>query len=85
MIPQVARPALSAVSKSSIFRTVSVRAFNTEEPKYQLEQVHHQVAPLTDSTLYAPHGNVSMETSAVSPTTTTEPIFTPSVNAVFDE
>lgn len=84
IISQVARPALSAVSKRSMIRTVSVRAFTTEEPKYQLEQGHHQVAPLTDPTVYAPQGYTSTEASA-STTTTSEPIFTPSVNAVFDE
>jgi hypothetical protein len=61
------------------------RSFASSPVFFQLEKVHHQVAPLTDSTLYAPQGHVS--TSAASASTTAEEttIFTPSVNAVFDD
>ncbi|KAI8383995.1 hypothetical protein BD560DRAFT_384533, partial [Blakeslea trispora] len=87
-----------AVSKRSLARTYfasRVSAFNHQEPNYQLEKAHHQAAPLTDSTLYAPQGHTSTpvpNASASSPTTTqtanestSATVFTPSVNAVFDD
>lgn len=84
IISQVARPTLSAVSKRSMVRTFSssrVSCFSKEEPKFQLEKTHHQVAPLTDSTLYAPQGHAASTSAAAEEAT----IFTPSVNAVFDD
>lgn len=86
IIYQAARPAMVSVSKRSLAMAYSpIRAFSTEEPKY-LEQVHHQVAPLTDSTLYAPQGYSTADAAAsANSSTATETIFTPSVNAVFDD
>ncbi|OAD07385.1 hypothetical protein MUCCIDRAFT_104312 [Mucor lusitanicus CBS 277.49] len=71
VISQIARPA-AAVSKS------------------MFEKAHHQVAPLTDSTLYAPQGHVSASASssnaaATSASANDTTVFTPSVNAVFDD
>ncbi|OBZ86471.1 hypothetical protein A0J61_05474 [Choanephora cucurbitarum] len=96
MIPQVIRPSV-AISKRSLVRTYfasRVSAFNHQEPNYQLEKAHHQAAPLTDSTLYAPQGhtstpapNASASSAAASKAneSTTATVFTPSVNAVFDD
>ncbi|KAL9551186.1 hypothetical protein MBANPS3_004388 [Mucor bainieri] len=77
IISQIARPA--AISKSM------VRTFASSP-------AHHQVAPLTDSTLYAPQGHVSASSSSVSSNATATSasanettVFTPSVNAVFDD
>jgi hypothetical protein len=76
---QLTRPALSAVSKRSMVRTF---ASSRAHKEVQLEKSHHQVAPLTDSTLYAPQGQVSTSASTSAEETT---VFTPSVNAVFDD
>ncbi|EPB92880.1 hypothetical protein HMPREF1544_00319 [Mucor circinelloides 1006PhL] len=85
IISQIARPA--AISKSM------VRTFASSPVRMQFEKAHHQVAPLTDSTLYAPQGHVSVSSSSVSSNATTTTttgandttVFTPSVNAVFDD
>lgn len=82
IILQASRPAMVSVSKRSLV-LAPLRAFSTEKPKF-MEQAHHQVAPLTDATLYAPQGHSSAEAS-ISHSATTETIFTPSVNAVFDD
>lgn len=83
IISQIVRPA--AISKSM------VRTFASSPVRMQFEKAHHQVAPLTDSTLYAPQGHVSVSSSSVSSNATTTTgandttVFTPSVNAVFDD
>ncbi|KAK4514070.1 homoserine O- acetyltransferase [Mucor velutinosus] len=82
IISQIARPA--AISKSM------VRTFASSPVRMQFEKAHHQVAPLTDSTLYAPQGHVSASSSASNATATSASandttVFTPSVNAVFDD
>lgn len=76
-----ARPVMSAISKRSIaaFSTTPVRSF---------EKAHHQVAPLTDSTIYAPQGHTaaaSSTTSTSAPAADTTVIFSPTVNHVFDD
>ncbi|KAI8982075.1 hypothetical protein BDF20DRAFT_834731 [Mycotypha africana] len=96
--------AVVATSKRSIASTVA-RSFTNEEPRFQFEKAHHQVAPLTDPTLYAPQGHfdasASTKATFTHPSTTTantasvttdtanandtNTIFTPSVNAVFDD
>ncbi|KAI8072072.1 hypothetical protein BDF21DRAFT_424827 [Thamnidium elegans] len=75
ILSQVARTTLSA-KKPAIrsFSTVSAKSFYSEEPK-----AHHQVAPLTDSTVYTPQGE------AQATTTTESIIFSPTVNHVFDD
>ena len=79
ILSQVARPAFSATTKRSVVRTYfatpSTHFFN-EEPK-----AHHQVAPLTESTIYAPQG----QTSSTTETASENVIFSPTVNHVFDD
>lgn len=82
IISQIARP---TISKSL------VRTFASSPVRMQFEKAHHQVAPLTDSTLYAPQGHVSVSSSNNASATTSNStsndttVFTPSVNAVFDD
>ncbi|KAI8977886.1 hypothetical protein BDB01DRAFT_801076 [Pilobolus umbonatus] len=72
-------PAVSNISKRAVrtYFSTPATAFSHEEPKQSNheDKAHHQVAPLTNSTIYAPQG-VNDENSV---------IFTPVVNAVFDE
>lgn len=80
IISQSARPTLVSVSKRTAVRTYFATAPNasisSEESKHtQEDKVHHQMAPLTDSTVYSPQGT--------SETSTT--VFSPIVNTVFDE
>ncbi|KAI8882694.1 hypothetical protein K501DRAFT_285729 [Backusella circina FSU 941] len=77
-VSQVTRPNLIAVSKRTVRAYLATTTTTTtiEEPTQMPEdKVHHQVAPLTDATLYSPQG-----TTEVNPT-----FFSPIVNAVFDE
>ncbi|RCH95841.1 hypothetical protein CU098_006801 [Rhizopus stolonifer] len=98
MIPQVVRPSITTISKRSLVRTYfasRVSAFSHQEANYQLEKAHHQVAPLTDSTLYTPQGHTSTPAPASTSSTSasintssdenTASVFTPSVNAIFDD
>lgn len=81
ILSQVARPTISAVSKRSTVRTffaTPVKSFYNEEAK-----AHHQVAPLTEATVYAPQGHTS--TTAAETTTPETVIFSPTVNHVFDD
>jgi hypothetical protein len=78
IIIAAARPAMSAISKRSMtaaFSTTSVRSF---------EKAHHQVAPLTDSTVYAPQGHTTA-TSSTTPAADATVVFSPTVNHVFDD
>lgn len=75
ILAQVARPAFSAISKRSAIRSFSNTAVKEEQ------KAHHQVAPLTDSTIYAPQGHTTTTTSA----TDTTVVFSPTVNHVFDD
>ncbi|GAN02130.1 hypothetical protein MAM1_0017d01570 [Mucor ambiguus] len=80
IISQIVRPA--AICKPM------VRTFASSPVRMQFEKAHHQVAPLTDSTLYAPQGHVSASSSSATATSTSAndaTVFTPSVNAVFDD
>ncbi|GAA5806100.1 hypothetical protein HPULCUR_011628 [Helicostylum pulchrum] len=75
ILSQVSRTALSAKRPAiRSFSTISAKSFYGEEPK-----AHHQVAPLTDSTVYTPHGE------AQATTTSESTIFSPTVNHVFDD
>ncbi|KAG2194172.1 hypothetical protein INT46_000574, partial [Mucor plumbeus] len=71
--------------------SVALRVIISSPVRMQFEKAHHQVAPLTDSTLYAPQGNVSVSSSNNASATTSNStsndttVFTPSVNAVFDD
>ncbi|KAG2197275.1 hypothetical protein INT47_010981 [Mucor saturninus] len=70
VLSQVTRPAISAVSK----RSFSVTTIKREQ------EVHHQVAPLTDATVYIPQGPTTTTS-----TTDTTVVFSPTVNHVFDD
>lgn len=79
ILSQVARPTISAVSKRTTARTffaTPVKSFYNEEAK-----AHHQVAPLTEATVYAPQGHTAT-TVETAPETV---IFSPTVNHVFDD
>lgn len=75
ILAQVARPAVSAIYKRSAIRSFSITTVKEEQ------KTHHQVAPLTDSTVYAPQGHTTTTTG----TTETTVIFSPTVNHVFDD
>lgn len=80
IVSQSARPTLVSVSKRTAVRTYFATAPNasisSEESKHTHEdKVHHQMAPLTDSTVYSPQGTSEASTT----------IFSPIVNTVFDE
>jgi hypothetical protein len=78
-ISQVTRPTLVAASKRTVrtYLATPTTSFSTIEEPTQMpeDKVHHQMAPLTDSTIYSPQG-----TTESNPT-----FFSPIVNAVFDE
>ncbi|KAI8882693.1 hypothetical protein K501DRAFT_97354 [Backusella circina FSU 941] len=78
LVSQSVRPTLVSVSKRTAVRTYfatsPTASFSTEDVKHE-DKVHHQMAPLTDSTVYSPQGT--------SETSTT--VFSPIVNTVFDE
>lgn len=72
---------LSQAARMSIKRP-AIRSFSTIPAKsffYEEAKAHHQVAPLTDSTVYSPQGETHVSSS------TTETTFTPSVNYTFDD
>lgn len=83
LISQVARPTVMSISKRSIVRTYFAtpnRAFYSEEPK-----AHHQVAPLTESTVYAPQGHTNASAAETTASASEPVIFSPTVNHVFDD